>query len=153
MRQQMAAIDAQHSDTVQQLLANAQGRASNIGAGTPPEALGANLRSGLQNARDTAKATERGLWAAVDPDGTLSLPSAPVVNGAKAIASSIPQTAKPMAGEEAAIFQTAATLPQVASFSDMTALRSLDLGGDARRGADFGSNPDLCVFVAIARAG
>jgi hypothetical protein len=124
VRQHMAEIDAQHSDTVQRLLADAQGQAANIGAGTPPEALGANLRAGLQNARDAAKANERGLWNAVDPDGTLSLPSAPVVSGANQIARAIPPTAKPMAGEEAAIFQTAAALPQVAPFSDITALRS-----------------------------
>ena len=124
IRQQMATIDAQHSNTVQGLLAQAQQSASGIGAGVPPEALGANLRSALQNARDTAKANERGLWNAVDPDGTLSLPAAPVVNGASRIIQSIPQSAKPMGGEEAAIFQAASSLPATAPFSEMTALRS-----------------------------
>ena len=123
IRQQMAAIDAQHSNTVQGLLSDAQSQASGIGSGIPPEALGANLRSGLQTARDAAKANERALWNAVDPDGTLSLPSGPVANGANRIAQSIPQTARPMEGEEAAIFATATNLPPVASFGDMTALR------------------------------
>ena len=64
------------------------------------------------------------MWTAVDPDGTLALPAAPIATGADKIAGEVPSTAKPMAGEEAAIFDTASNLPAVAPFSDITALRS-----------------------------
>ena len=36
----------------------------------------------------------------------------------------MPKTAKPMSGEEAAIFDTASNLPSVTPFSEITALRS-----------------------------
>ena len=64
------------------------------------------------------------LWGAVDPDGTLALPASPVSSAAGDIVSSMPKTAKPMSGEEAAIFDTASNLPSVTPFSEITALRS-----------------------------
>jgi len=124
VRQQMAAIQAEHDANVAGALQNAKQAASGIGAGTSPEAQGDALRTTLQTARDAAKVKERGLWYAVDPDGMLTLPADPVATAANDIAKSVPPTAKPMAGEEAAIFGTAANLPEVAPFQDITALRS-----------------------------
>src|ERR1700712_1315459 len=51
------------------------------------------------------------------------MPATPIAKAATDLAKSVPGTAKPMAGEEAAIFDTAANLPAVAPFNDVTALR------------------------------
>jgi hypothetical protein len=124
VRQQMAAIEASHDAAVASATTDAQNAASGIGTGAAPEDVGANLRTTLQGARDAAKGQERQLWGAVDPDGTLALPASPVSSAAGDIVSSMPKTAKPMAGEEAAIFDTASNLPPVTPFSEITALRS-----------------------------
>jgi ddrB-like ParB superfamily domain len=47
-----------------------------------------------------------------------------VTSAAGQISQSIPRTAKPMSGEEAAIFDTAQNLPSIVPFTEMTALRS-----------------------------
>ena len=124
VRQQIAAIEASHDAAVASATTDAQNAASGIGTGAAPEDVGANLRTTLQGARDAAKGQERALWGAVDPDGTLALPGDPVSGAASNIVSSIPKTAKPMSGEEAAIFDTASNLPAVTPFSEITALRS-----------------------------
>jgi hypothetical protein len=124
VRQQMAAIEASHDAAVASATTDAQNAASGIGTGAAPEDVGANMRTALQGARDAAKGQERQLWGAVDPDGTLALPASPVSSAATDIVSSMPKTAKPMSGEEAAIFDTASNLPSVTPFSEITALRS-----------------------------
>lgn len=124
LRGSLAKINADQDAAVQSAAQTAQRAASVIGSGLPPEELGANMRTALQGPADVAKAHERKLWGAVDPDGTLALPAAPVSNAAASIVKTIPATAKPMSGEEAAIFDTASNLPEVAPFGDVTALRS-----------------------------
>lgn len=124
VRSHLSKIEADQDALVSGAATKAQSEASGIGTGLAPEELGSNLRSTLQSARDAAKAKERELWKAVDPDGTLALPADPVSSAAKDIASSVAPTAKPMSGEEAAIFETAANMPKVTPFNDMTALRS-----------------------------
>jgi hypothetical protein len=47
-----------------------------------------------------------------------------VSSAAGQISQSIPRTARPMSGEEAAIFDTAQNLPAITPFNEMTALRS-----------------------------
>ena len=124
IRTGLANIEAAQDRAVQDALGKAQAASSGIGRGMTPEAQGAALRSALQSGRDAAKANERKLWAAIDPDGTLALPAGPVSEAAGGISNSIPRTARPMSGEEAAIFDTAQNLPSIAPFNEMTALRS-----------------------------
>src|ERR1700712_250365 len=52
------------------------------------------------------------------------MPATPIAKAATDLAKAVPGTAKPMAGEEAAIFDTAANMLAVAPFNDVTALRS-----------------------------
>ena len=117
-------IEADQDRAIQDALGKAQAASAGIGRGMTPEAQGAALRSALQSGRDAAKANERKLWAAIDPGGTLALPADPVTSAAGQISQSIPRTARPMSGEEAAIFHTAQNLPSIAPFNEMTALRS-----------------------------
>ena len=124
IRAGLANIEAAQDRAAQDALGKAQAASSGIGRGATPEAQGAALRSALQAGRDAAKANERKLWAAIDPDGTLALPAGPVSEAAGGISNSIPRTARPMSGEEAAIFDTAQNLPSIAPFNEMTALRS-----------------------------
>ncbi len=124
IRKGLSDIEATQDRAVQDALGRAQTASSGIGRGTTPEAQGAALRAALQSGRDAAKANERKLWNAIDPDGTLALPADPVTSAAGKIAQSIPRTARPMGGEEAAIFDTAQNLPSITPFNEMTALRS-----------------------------
>jgi hypothetical protein len=124
IRKGLSDIEASQDRAVQDAQSKAQAASSGIGRGTTPEAQGASLRSALQSGRDEAKANERKLWNAIDPDGTLALPADPVTSAAGQISQSIPRTARPMSGEEAAIFDTAQNLPPIAPFNEMTALRS-----------------------------
>lgn len=105
-------------------LGNAQGATNALGAGVRPEAAGTALREALEAARAQAKAQERALWQAVDPDGTLTLGSSNTRNGAAQIAREMPASAKPMDGEEAAIFGVARAYGDVVPFSELTALQS-----------------------------
>ena len=124
LRQRLQAIQDNHDTEVGSATADAQAKASGIGSGQSPEDLGASLRQPLADARQSAKTDERKLWNAVDPDGTLALPSGPVTTSADSISANIPKTAKPMSGEESAIFDAASNLPPVVPFNDLTALRS-----------------------------
>ena len=124
IRKGLSDIEAEQDRAVQDAQTKAQAASSGIGRGTTPEEQGASLRGALQSGRDAAKANERKLWNAIDPDGTLALPADPVISSAGEIAGAIPRTARPMSGEEAAIFDTAQNLPPIAPFNEMTALRS-----------------------------
>ena len=124
VRGQLASIEAAHTATIADATQQARQAASGIGVGAPPEEVGERLRSALQGARDDAKAQERDLWNAVDPDGTLTMPATSIADAAKGISGAMPSTAKPMEGEESAIFGVASGLPSLAPLRDITALRS-----------------------------
>jgi hypothetical protein len=124
LRQQMSDLTAAEDANVAQAQAQAQQAASGIGAGAPPEQVGANLRSALLDAQAQTKAGERQLWQGVDPNGTLTLPGAPVAQAASKIAGSVGKFGAPIEGIEADVFGKAQNLPPTASFKDMTDLRS-----------------------------
>jgi ddrB-like ParB superfamily domain len=124
IRKGLADIEASQDRAVQDAQGRAQAASAGIGRGATPESQGAAIRSSLQGARDEAKANERKLWSAIDPDGTLALPADPVTSAANQISQAIARSAKPMSGEEAAIFDTAANLPSITPFNEITALRS-----------------------------
>lgn len=124
VRDRLAQIETQHDATVASAHQTAQTAASAIGGGATPEAIGANLRDALQGGRDVAKVNETKLWNATDPDGTLAMPAATISEPAAQTIKTMSPAAKPMDGEEAAIFNTAANFPAVAPFRDVTELRS-----------------------------
>lgn len=117
-------IDARTTSEVDAATAAAKKSADDLGPGATPEVAGASMREGLETARAGAKQRERELWNAVDPDGTLALSAERTTNGAKRILAEVPKASKPVEGEEAAIFAAVGKLPEVAPFSELTALQS-----------------------------
>jgi len=97
---------------------------ANLGAGGTAEAHGAVFRGLAQAARDDAKQNERALWNAVDPSGTMTLPAGDIANSARSIESSLSSSAKPMAGEERAVFDVARRYGDDTPFRDVMDLRS-----------------------------
>ncbi len=109
---------------VDQARAAARGAADGLGRPGTPAEFGATARQALVDQKAVAEAREARLWDAVDPTGTLNLHSTGVRKTAQEVMEALPSSAKPMGSEEAAIFATAARYPEVASFREMTALRS-----------------------------
>jgi hypothetical protein len=123
-RSRLADIDKQTDVALQTALQNARGKAQALGGNVSAEASGDTLRTFLRDAETTARESERSLWKAVDPEGKLALQSDNVKSTAADIRKEMPETAKPMDGEEAAIFEVAGKLKSVISFNAMSALRA-----------------------------
>ena len=95
-----------------------------LGEGSGSRASGEAMRGSLEEARAAAKATERALWQAVDPDGSLALSAGNTRQQAGKLLSELPKSAKPPTGEEAAIFGAVNDYGETIPFSELTALQS-----------------------------
>lgn len=95
-----------------------------LGDGAGSRASGEAMRSSLEEARSAAKATERALWQAVDPDGSLALSAGTTRQQANELLTSMPKSAKPPTGEEAAILDAVGGYGETIPFSELTALQS-----------------------------
>ncbi|WP_454917090.1 hypothetical protein [Xanthobacter sediminis] len=96
-----------------------------LGGDLPPEAYGGDMRDRIVQAEKARRSRERELWGQVDPDGSLTMPATGTAGTARAIMKEMPRTAKPLDGEEGAIFSVAASLGnQPLPFREATALRS-----------------------------
>lgn len=124
VRTYMDAIDQHVADTIAASTRQAQDAAQGLGAGVVPEMAGTSMREALEGARASAKAQERALWQAVDPDGTMTLGAQNSRQGATQIARNMPASAKPMAGEEAAIFGVVRGYGDTVPFSELSAVQS-----------------------------
>lgn len=124
VRDHLARIEDEAQSAIQAATQAAQGRTAAIGNGITPEAGGSSMRQALEAARATAKEQERALWKAVDPDGTLALTARGTKSTAKAIAGDLPLSAKPNAGEEAAIHGILDQYGNIVPFKELTALQS-----------------------------
>ncbi|MCX5581524.1 hypothetical protein [Kaistia terrae] len=123
-RFRLADIDRQTDAALKAALQNARGKTQALGGNGSAETYGDTLRTFLRDAETTARDSERSLWKAVDPEGKLALQSDNVKSTAADIRKEMPETAKPMDGEEAAIFKVAGELKPVISFNAMSALRA-----------------------------
>lgn len=123
LRQRLDAIDAQGDASLQGATQNAQQAFARAGGLLDPNLYGGLMREQMEAAKGSAKADEARLWQAIDPNGTLTIGGSPVRREAARIASEVPQLAKPAAGEEAAIFDAARSLPEVLRFNEFAALR------------------------------
>lgn len=92
-------------------------------SGLTPEAIGERLRTVLSSGRERVRQQENTLWEAVDPDGNIQLGDVNLASRARLIGA-MPQAAKPMAGEEAAIFAVAGAMPSNVPLREVIALRS-----------------------------
>jgi hypothetical protein len=100
-----------------------QATAAMGGHGGSAEVYGAAIREPAQAAREAAKEHERGLWNAVDPEGRLVMPGTPIANTARSIENRLSGSAKPLAGEERAIFDVARNYTDRTPFREVTDLR------------------------------
>ena len=123
-RARLADIDQQTDAAVQAALQTARGKAQALGGSVSAEASGDAIRTAAREAETAARESERALWRAVDPENKLALQSDNSKSAAASIRKNMPETAKPMDGEEAAIFEVAAKLKPTISFNAMSALRS-----------------------------
>jgi hypothetical protein len=123
-RDQMDAADKTADQHVAGLQTVAQGQAVALGGNASAQDAGAGMRSLLSQANTVAKDRESQLWQAVDPDGTLGVPTGDLKQSAAEIGMAMPGTAKPMAGEESALHSTIADLPPTIPFQDFGALWS-----------------------------
>lgn len=124
LRANLADLDEMTGQALQGATRTAQERAAAIGGAGTPEGYGASVRQRLMDAENVARERERALWGAVDPDGTLALPTDGIRQEVEKALRSLPQAARPMEGEERAIFAAAAGFGPVMPFSEVTALRS-----------------------------
>lgn len=118
----------QIDDDTMAALTGAQERArtgaAGLGAGSYPDDAGAAMRGAIETARAHTKDQERALWSAVDPDGTLALSPASVRQQAAETIRTLPASAKPPSGEEAAILGVLGQYGETVPFSEFTALSS-----------------------------
>lgn len=124
VRSHMNQIDDQLEAAVTGATRMAQGKVAALGQGAGPDIAGGNIRNSLETARAAAKAQERALWDAVDPDGTLALSTTSTKAQAARIVREMPISAKPPEGEEAAIMGAVRQYGDTMPFSEITALQS-----------------------------
>jgi hypothetical protein len=123
-RGQLRDLDTQTASNIEDRLNLARQTTARVGGDIPPEALGQTMRDAVASAEVGARQTERGLWNAVDPDGNLTGNMKMTTSAADKIATAMRPTEKPMAGEEAAVFDHARNLPDIGPVADLIALRS-----------------------------
>lgn len=111
----------------QQQVAAARAAADQAGAGLggaqTPEELGVAMRGPVSAAREIAKAQERRLWAAVDPNGTLGMDVTPIRRAARSILAERTPSAAPLSAAEAHVLQTAAGYQPLTAFREVGDLR------------------------------
>lgn len=123
LRGQFRNFDDQTQQHIDALTAHAQTRAEALGGHGVAEEHGAAIRSALQDAENAAKARERSLWKAVDPDNNIRIDASPTFNAAADIKSGMSRFAAPMEGSEAGIFESLKGSKQL-SLGELADLRS-----------------------------
>ena len=123
-RSRLSEIDRETQSVLDGATEAAQGRVSALGGTGAPEGYGERLRASLTKAETTARNRERDLWKAVDPENRLTLQTSNVQEQARSIVSELAPTARPMEGEEAALFGVIGKLSPEIKFTHMSALRS-----------------------------
>jgi hypothetical protein len=123
-RTQLRDLDTRTAAAIEDRLNLARQTAATIGGDVPPETLGLTMRDAVASAETAARQNERGLWQAVDPNGDLTGNVKMTSSAAESITGKMRGTEKPMSGEEAAVFEHAKNLPDVAPVADLIALRS-----------------------------
>lgn len=98
-------------------------RAEALGGARQPEEYGQGLRGNLRESARRAKLAERQLWDAVDPQGDMTISPVPLTAAARNIQEEIAQSARPIAGEEAAIFQQIGAYGEALPFRELIAMR------------------------------
>ena len=118
-----AQIEADHQANVRNLTEQAQREAENVPTGITPEETGQVLRDRLVDAEIAADRATSAIYEPLAREG-ITIVGAPVRDAAAAIVGEVEGTrmAKKLSGEEASIFQDAATTLDVERFSELHAL-------------------------------
>jgi hypothetical protein len=114
-------IDSATQQAVDHLERASQQGGQLLGPGSTPEANGAAIRQAMEAVKADAKAARSALYKAVDPDDTLALVSSPVRDAAERIAKNVDPFGRPLSGDEARIFSTAAQIPDTMKFNSLHA--------------------------------
>jgi hypothetical protein len=128
IRDQLAELDDALAGVQRQATTHAQAKTAEIGGTAAPEDIGNVARTQLAANHAGAKAWEKTLWDAIDPDGKLALGTAPISGAARRIESGMSETAKkakPIEGSERKLFDAAQALGPVSKLKEVTDLRSL----------------------------
>ena len=123
-----------------------------MGEGVGARASGDAMRSSLEEARAAAKAAERSLWEAVDPDGSLALPAQNTRQQAATLIAELPRSAKPPSGEEGAIFDVVSQYGDTLPFSELTALQSRIKTEMRAERRNFGETPAYRRLSMLSKA-
>jgi hypothetical protein len=118
------ALDTSTEASVRQARQTADQHIAAMGGAGSAETHGELMRSAAQAARDTAKEKERALWQAVDPENKLIMPGTPIASTAKRVEGELSKSAKPLDGEERAIFDVAKQYTDKTPFHEVMDLRS-----------------------------
>lgn len=124
LRQRLEQIDRDTLGDLDMTTETAVGRQRLLGPQVRPEDAGEEMRRSLQRRRDQAKAKERRLWEAVDPDGSFALSPQDARATAQRILSDLPTSARRPGSEEAAIYGVVERYGDVMPFREIAALRS-----------------------------
>ena len=118
-----AQIEANHQATVRNLTEQAQREAENVPTGIASEEAGRALRDRVADAEIAADRATSAIYEPLAQEG-ITVVGAPVRDAAAAIAGEVEGTrlAKKLSGEEASIFNDAASINDVESFSELHAL-------------------------------
>jgi len=122
---QAAAVDQAGQSRVQAVRGLAGQALDRVGGNLPPGSesqVGANLRAPLVATDAAARASERELWQAIDPDGNLAVESGPLQAKAREVLNSA--GVLPPKGDEATILDAAANGPAVMPFKRLTDMRN-----------------------------
>jgi hypothetical protein len=126
----------------------ARGRAESLGGARAPEEYGADLRGAAQTAENTARAGERALWKAVDPEGNLTVATDRVRLEANGILSAMTKSAKPLGGDERLILDAAKGYGPTVAFKELGDLRSFT--SDAMR-EELRNNGQSQAYARLAK--
>lgn len=124
LRQQLQAVDDQTQRIVDRITAQARTATDAAVPAIGADDVGTRMREALAAARAQAKAQERALWRAVDPDGTMTINVAPLRNTAREIETGLGPMARALEGEERDIIAALRGAPETMPFQDLRDLRS-----------------------------
>lgn len=148
----LAALDAAGEADTRLAQQNAQQAFDLAGGRLTRDDYGALMRDQLEAAKRVAKQREGQLWQAIDPHGDLTINGSPVKTEANRIAGEVPSTARPLEGEELAIFGQAKTLGPETPFSEYAALRSRLLDATRQERLANGETPALRRMTQLRQA-
>jgi hypothetical protein len=121
-QEQKAALDQSMDAAHQRLQDHATNLAGAMGDTVPAEQIGSQLRAAVEDVRGQEKKAVSKLYQAVDPDGTMTMVSTPLREGAENIASKVDPYGSPMSGDEQRIFNKTTQLPDVMPFKSIMEL-------------------------------